>query len=73
MITNIDFVTTTAIDRFQANRRPLVFKDSLGGIHSLGHAPQREKPYSAASHKAGGKVWRFGTLPELKKHLTEAG
>lgn len=72
MITDLDFVTTTAIDRFQTNRRPLVFKDRLGGIHSLGYAPQRENPYSASSHQAGSKVQRFGTLRELKRHLAEA-
>lgn len=71
MITNINMVTTTAIERFQANRRPLVFKDRMGVTWSLSYAESRDKPYSASSFHTR-KSFRFGTLPELIRHLSEA-
>lgn len=68
MITNLDLVTTTAIERFQTNRRPMVFRDGMGNDHRLSYEPIREKPYAA--HSAHGRLmWRFSTLPQLKRHL----
>lgn len=70
MIDDPDLVTTTALDRFKANRRPFLFRDRFGHTQRLQHDVGKDRPYSA-HNTTTRTVWAFQTLPELRRHLKE--
>lgn len=68
---SVELVTTTALERFQANRRAFLFRDRVGHTHQLQYSAGHFKPYSA-HNLATKRVRMFARVDELRRYLETA-